>query len=277
MDFEKPRKVAKSLSKHLKIDAARKTIEIRERQEGFPLEFQKVIEGLKSKTNLKVFVDTVEDSILKLIEGIILKKSHPVEEEQLEVAIRLFPNLLWYPIEHIRISGGSNHAIYRSENLIQFVPFVPLYAKLGIESGWYSERERGGLMSCRLDRHGRYTRRLSLLEYICLLFMDEEIHTDEEARKQQNMLVDRICLGAMQRLRARGIFKKQDIMNYNLIDYMTKVQWKDTHDKRLRYLVDWCPQAAMAKIREEVGSVEDEDGGSPSMDRANMKLRRRYH
>eukprot|EP00531_Pseudo-nitzschia_arenysensis_P007925 CAMPEP_0116127692 /NCGR_PEP_ID=MMETSP0329-20121206/6971_1 /TAXON_ID=697910 /ORGANISM="Pseudo-nitzschia arenysensis, Strain B593" /LENGTH=252 /DNA_ID=CAMNT_0003621799 /DNA_START=165 /DNA_END=923 /DNA_ORIENTATION=+ len=252
-------------------------MEIRERKAEFPVEIQKAIEKLGSKTKPRVFVNKIEDSLLELIEGIILNKSHPFEEEQLEVAIRFFPNLLWYPIEHVWISGGSNHPIYRSENLIKLVPFVPLYAKLGIESGWYSERERGGLMSYRLDRKVHYTRRLSLLEYICLLVLDDDINPDEEMTKQQNILIDKTCLAAMERLRATGIFKKQDIMTYNLIDYMTKVQWKDTHEKRLRYLVEWYPQAAMAKIREEVGSVEDEDGESPTTNQTNMKLRRRYH
>ncbi len=251
-------------------------MEIRKRKEEFPLEIQKAIDKLGSKTKPKTFVNTVEDSLLEFIEGIILKKPHPVEEDRLEVAIRFFPNLLWYPIEHIRISGGSNHPIYRSENMIQFVPLVPLYAKLGIESGWYSERERGGLMSFRLDRYFHYTRRLSLLEYICLLVRDDDIHLDEEISRQQNILMDTTCLGAMERLRASGIFRKEDILNYNLIDYLTKVLRKDTHDKRLRYLVDWCPQAAMAKIREDVGSIEDDDGESPTTDPRNMKRQRRY-
>merc|ERR1712007_390985 len=97
------------------------------------------------------------------------------------MGIRCFPNALWYPLEPIYNAGESrNSKLFQLDNLISFVPFVPVFAKLGMESGWYSERERGGLMTYQLvfgTQFGRrlygpqFGRRLNLLEYLCLWFL----------------------------------------------------------------------------------------------------------
>ena len=281
LDFESPRKIAKSLSRHLKIDVARKTIEIRERQVDFPHKIRNNIEELKTETNPQVFVDTIEDSLLKMIEESILdRKGLPCAEAELEVAIRFFPNALWYPLEHIYISvGPKKRELLPHKNLIHFVPFVPLFAKLGVESGWYSDNERGGLMTYRLGygAAGIHGKRFNLLEYICLWFLSDNSWSDREQLKREAIRIDRICLGAMKGLRERGVFDKKDIIDFNLIEYIIKLQWKGMHEERLRYLLGWCPEAALAKIKEEGRSVEDEDEEMAALDPVNKKLRCRYH
>lgn len=276
--FEMARKVAKSLSRHLDIDVARKTKEIRKRKSEFPSDICSAIDSLKDEKDPKAFVGAIEDATLQMIEESIVDNwcGIPCTDAELEVAIRFFPNALWYPFEHNRISVGINENILHPDFLIPFVPFIPVFAKLGIESGGYAEEERGGLMAYR-DRYGRYDSYgrydTNLLHLICTATAgDRKRFPSEEEYRLKSLYADKVCLAAMQRLKDLGIFVKDDVYRHNLIGSITRRRHEDTHEQRLRYLVDWCPEALLEKINDLDGIGESEEMES-AHEPANKKLR----
>ncbi len=272
IDFKRPRKIAKSLSRHLKIDVAQKAVEIREKQDEFPNEVRIAIRQLAKEPKPQVFVDSIEDSLLNMIEESILSRKEPdCTDAELEVAIRSFPNALWYPLEHTYISEGSKHSeLFQLHKLINFVPFVPVFVKLGIESGWYSENERGGLMKYRLgydgddSAMGHNRQRLNLLEYICLWYPDLEPHIHPEYRRQEGARIDRICARAMEGLSKYGAFGRQNIIEYNLHVCAVRMRWRGMHVNRLVYMNQFFPDLNFApepnrKELKEAGSLLSDD------------------
>ena len=272
IDFQRPRKIAKSLSKHLNIDVAKKANEIRAKEAEFPPDIRKTIQTLKATSSPQDFVDAIEDSLLGMIEDSITsqKEELPCTDQELEVAIRCFPNALWYPLEPIYNAGESrNSKLFQLDNLLCFVPFIPVFAKLGMESGWYSERERGGLLTYQLvfgAQFGRrlygpqFGRRLNLLEYLCLWFLPLADHCQLEYVRQVGKRTDRICARAIEGLIHYGAFGRQDIMNYQFHVKAVRMRWIGVYEHRLMQLNQLFPELNLVadpnrKDKKEFGSI----------------------
>jgi hypothetical protein len=235
--FKHCRRIVKNLARHLKIDVAKKATKIRHRKNDFPAEIRSTIDEWKDEPDPNKFLGAIQDGLLQLIEGAFdrIGIRPDCTQAEFEVAIRFFPNLLWYPLRLLR----------QCENFVHFLPFVPVYAKLGVESGGYAERERGGMIV-----YGDFPI-WNTLRVLCVITAedvgDSGVCLDEEEFRRRNNFVEKECLTAIVRLREMGLFKKEDMIEHDLITAMMRNQCR-ANDRRLQYLINWCPASALASI-----------------------------
>jgi len=95
---------------------------------------------------------------------------------------------------------------------------------MGIELGTFEEEERGGLI----------TFSGSLLKALATGYNYSQPYDEEH-----HQLVDETFLAVLKKLRQKGLFRKEDIQNYNLIFELCYEQ--NIPEQRFRYLVDWDP------------------------------------
>ena len=126
------------------------------------------------------------------------------------------------------------------ENL-KTVPFIPLFARLGIELSQFEEEERGGL-----------TGRQNMLKELAVTAYKR--HNEEYQR-----LIDGAFLSVMTRLREMNLFKKEDIRKYELI-WILLCSQHFFPAQRFRYLIDWDPDCLAKCIMR--GSSDLGMGGS---------------
>ena len=88
------------------------------------------------------------------------------------------------------------------------ISFVPVLAQLGMKYKLlFSAKERGGLL----------TKHYNMLRFLAL-----SPTTFFAALRGGRVLVDEQCLGVIQQLRSMGLFKKEDIREYGLLQYCYK-------------------------------------------------------
>ena len=153
-------------------------------------------------------------------------------EVEVELAIRFFPNVLsmkrngYYPIYwQLKSCVGEYN--------LKAALFVPLLAKLAIELNQCEEGERGGLICCGLNM-------LKGFASICGFASPYDYKNYDEERRE---LLAETFLAVMKRLRENGIFKKEDILEYNLMRILCS--HSIFPEQRFRYLADWDPSCLM--------------------------------
>jgi hypothetical protein len=171
-------------------------------------------------------------------------------EEEVETAIRLFPDVLsrrkeivceddgdefvgnFYPIQllaFVRYEDGTSLHYWPN---VKAVSFIPLLARVAIELGllFDGKEERGGLLWHEEDGIN------NVLNY--LMFTDHA----EPHNREHHEHIDDVYLQVLIKLRKMDLLKKEDILMYNLLctlccnnDYFA--------EKRFRFLVEWDPSA----------------------------------
>jgi len=198
-----------------------------QRKEEFPLNFRTTIDENQ---------DDEPDAFLSKIKGTIefyivclsynIPTIHPKTTEEFEIAIRFFPDVL-----SSKQQDGINPIScllnrWAGEYNLMTARFIPLFAKLGIENNLFEEEMRGGLIE-----PGRNL--LKELATVC----DNTKPKDDESQER----VDAVLLSVLKELRRMKLFRKEDILRYDMIGEMFR---QDVFPlKRFRYLVEWEPRA----------------------------------
>uniref|UniRef100_A0A7S4AA89 Uncharacterized protein n=1 Tax=Pseudo-nitzschia australis TaxID=44445 RepID=A0A7S4AA89_9STRA len=209
-----------------------------ERKSEFPAKLRSVIDEL-TEAHPDWFLWKMESELKNLFRGAY----HRVEEArglncdrdteaQVEIAIRFFPRILSeiYFGRKIICVQLSNRRWRRGRFNFKTASFVPLFAKLGVELGQFREEERGGL-NVRNDN---------------MLKIISGNHFEAFGSKEHYRLVDETCVAIMKRLRELELFKKEDIIAYNLIGSL--LQGPVFPEQRFRFLVEWNPNCLAAFI-----------------------------
>ena len=201
---------------------------------------------LRDRTIVKFaqqFLDNVGDDLLDMITdtrtdeaGYDGLDSDRDTEDEVVTAIRLIcPEVL--VVEHGTDFMNPIHYLIgtRSDDRCTIydtkaVSFVPLFAQLGIEFNLFEEWERGGLLVQLLT--GRNV--LQSLVETSPSSHDERIH----------QRFDTIFLNVLDRLRQSGLFKKDDIDQYELVDAVCSCE--TFPQQRFRYITDWDPLSLLS-------------------------------
>lgn len=171
-------------------------------------------------------------------------------KEEVEFTLRFFPNVLLQKEQHEDIAESDREypisllawlnddcddsATYHCNP--HAVPFVPIFAKIGIELGLFVKEERGGLLV--QDENGSNI--LQLLVSSCN-------HTKCESDLKRNndtkhcRLVENRYLSALLELIEMNLLQKEDIREYDLLRELC--QQENFPEKRFRLLCDMDPGA----------------------------------
>lgn len=213
-----------------------------ERKSEFPAKLRDVIDEFK-EDHPETFLWSLESELKHLLRGtfprIVEARGLNCDrdtEAQVETAIRFFPGILSeiYLGRKIICMQLTNRRWRKGRFNFKAASFVPLLAKLGVELGQFQEEERGGLNF----RNDNMLKMLSSNHFV------EDFETLDS--KEFYRLVDNTCLIVMKRLRELGLFKKEDIIEYNLIGSL--LQGPVFPEQRFRFLVEWNPNCLAAFI-----------------------------
>ena len=146
---------------------------------------------------------------------------------EVELAIRFFPNALskqrnrrrCYPI-YWQLGNRSGKCNLKA------MPFIPLFAKLGMELDKFTEEERGGLICGGCNVLVRFA--------VC----NSHLVGDDEEHQQ---LVEKTSLAAMKELVENDLFKIEHICEYNMIGELC-VQYIFS-EQRFLYMANWDPDS----------------------------------
>jgi hypothetical protein len=153
-------------------------------------------------------------------------------EEEVETAIRLFPEVLsrrggyynYYPIQLLAFARNEDgHWVWN----LKAVSFIPLLVMLAIEFGLFEEEERGGLL-CEI---GNNVLRSLISSY------RTEIH-----KQERHEAIEDKYLHVLIQLRRIGLFKKEDIQRHTLLNTLC-TNCLYFPEKRFRFLAEWDPNA----------------------------------
>ena len=134
-------------------------------------------------------------------------------EAEVEAIIRFFPHAL------------SRNTYIRWRCHVKAVSFIPVFAKVAIELGLFEEQYRGGLLCNDIYEDNV----LQQLMHNC-----GPEHPDGDDK----------CLQVLLELRGMGLLKKEDIQSYDLLNELCG-QYYFFAEKRLRFLVEWDPNALL--------------------------------
>lgn len=126
------------------------------------------------------------------------------------------------------------------------IPFLSVLAEEGLKVQVGGDKMRGGI----LIKQSNDLEADCVLEELASLRQSEDHYCDEHKRKH----IERICLDTIKSLRAKGLFRRDDIRRYNLL---LKSQHPASID-RFRYFQNWISEASDA--------MEDADSTSNFMD-----------
>jgi len=222
--------------------AQRKSEVLRRRAE-FPESLRQAIEDHRDDHPVR-FLTYVEDALKQLLHGTSPGTNNTIggldcdrdTEEQVETAIRFFPETLQeiYFGRNVICMQVSNRRWRNGCLSFKTVSFVPLLAKLGIELGQFREEERGGLI-CGTD---------DLLKVLASNHFKGDLTKANDSEYYR--LLDETCLAVLIRLRDMGLFRKEDIVEHNLLGSL--LQGSVFPEQRFRFLVDWNPDCLGAPI-----------------------------
>ena len=206
----------------------KKKATIIQRKEEFPGKLRaKIDEAAEEKLAPIAFLRRIESKLVTFLRKNFCDRD---TEEQIEVAIRFFPNVL-----STRQSGRCpivwQLLSCTGEFNFKGALLIPVLAKLGIELGQFEAGKRGGLIYEEGFRNA-----LHIFAYNAGRKKEDDEH---------RQLVDESFLDIMKNLRGKGIFKKEDIRDHGLM-------WKLCRyvvftEKRFRYLADWDPGSLMMR------------------------------
>ncbi len=218
------------LRKRSRIADRRKMYTILQRRAELPIPLRSIIDEMDHTEKPKAFLMNVEFELYKFLSGINGSLDGERDTvDQVELAIRLFPNVL--SRRNFRMSFPV-HCLFRS---IKSVSFVPLFARLGTELGDFRPRERGGFVL------GTFSNCFHKLASSC-----EDVPINDPTGQE---LMDRKFLEIIQELRTIDFMKESDIVDYwYMID--TLCQQKHFPTRRFLYLVDWNPRSLLKPNRE---------------------------
>lgn len=127
------------------------------------------------------------------------------------------------PIEClVNVYGATDDSNYGIN--LKAVSFISILAQLGTELNQFPEEQRGGLL-CHPGS--------SLNERTFGALLEVYSSSDEV-----NQLVDIVCLTQLIRLRRMNLFKKEDLRDFNLVEFMYS---QDFAERRYRFLIEWDP------------------------------------
>jgi hypothetical protein len=179
-------------------------------------------------------------------------------EAEVEAIIRFFPEALTrtkelegvgnlYPIQFLSCTCNED-GIWGCN--VKAVSFIPIVARLAIEFELFEEvEERGGLL-CQEDINGN-----NMLNVLQNLMLSDQIERDN---REYHEPIDNKYSQVLIQLRKMGLFKKEDIREYQLLQILCSRSY--FADKRFRFLVEWDPNAL---------TQTDEDGCLPLLYAAN--------
>jgi hypothetical protein len=164
-------------------------------------------------------------------------------EAEIEISIRFFPDLLsitqtetaLYPIQLLAFTCNDD---WFMSNL-KAVSFIPLVVRLAIEFSLFEDELRGGLLI--KDESG-----YNVLEHLSFTDM---VGNDMERYE----LIDDAYLNVMIQLRHMGLFKKDDILSYDLL--MNLCNESVFPRKRFQFLVEWDPTLLLIQTDEDDGCL----------------------
>ncbi|OEU07200.1 hypothetical protein FRACYDRAFT_251527 [Fragilariopsis cylindrus CCMP1102] len=226
---------AETKQNHLKIDS------VLARKRKFPLRNRNKINALIKEFLEKLeddihdmFFDTTYDAETDTYDGL---DSDRDTEEEVETAIRFFPEvlsrrkdvyagILHYPIQALA-SACNEDGDWQCN--VKTVSFIPIVARLAIEFDLFEEDERGGLLC--LDSDGDNVLHLLMLTDDTIVENLEKIYR----------AIDDKYLQVLIQLRKLGLLKKEDIERYSLLNFLCEKDY--FAEKRLRFLVEWDPNA----------------------------------
>jgi hypothetical protein len=210
--------------RHLKMNS------VLERKGKFPLRNRIKIDLL-----IKHFLENLEDDVYNMIFDSDIHEYHydgldseRDTEEEVETAIRFFPELLSrkggrynvLPIQNLTLATDEHDNCVRCNQ--EGVHYIPLFARLALEFGSFEEEARGGLL---------YENGNNVIQNLIEL-RNHDCQDDIEDTYLQIMI----------RLRRIGLFKKEDIRRYDLLNYLC-VYYVHFPKKRLTFLIEWDPTA----------------------------------
>lgn len=158
-------------------------------------------------------------------------------EEEAELAIRFFPGILNEEYESQSSSMRGSQPIYILTIYSKALSFVPLLAELGTELGRFTEKQRGGL-GCTFR---------GVFFQLTHDTIRKDKFDDEELGKH-----DEVSTAIMMRLKEKGLMKKEDIHDHNLMNlllYKAIYSANLVIESRVRFLVDWDPYILMECVR----------------------------
>ena len=208
----------------------------------FPVQNRNSIDELVDR-----FLEEVEDSVHDLLcnndvdaDNYRGLDSDRDTEAEVETAIRFFPEVLSrredrfdeYPIQLLPCLYGDSAEDYRCN--LKAVSFIPIVARLAVEFGMFEENERGGLL---LEEDEGEDNRNTLQ----LLVRSSNFYTFKNTDTEHNELVDDKYLQVLIHLRKLGLFIKEDIQRYELLNRLCN----EDHfaKKRFHFLSQWDPNA----------------------------------
>lgn len=148
-------------------------------------------------------------------------------EEEAELAIRLFPNIL---MEKQKISALSSmndcYPIYILLVCSKSLPFIPLLAELGVElgSGRFVNNERGGL-TCFMRN------------VIFNLIHNNVLRDDLDKEASSPEKLDELSAVVMARLKEKGLMKVMDIYEFDLLEMLLYWSAKKRREAKQRFRV----------------------------------------
>lgn len=162
-------------------------------------------------------------------------------EDQVELLIRLYPNLL---TESRRIwkdpYGNGAYPILNLTRTAKSVSFVPFFAKMGLELDLFF-KARGGLC------HTYGNQRVNVLHELLSNSSNKHLR-HANCGKAALANLDEKCLAVLARLQEDGLVKESDV--YSLLFYLlntgeTGSRSMDFFETRLRLLIHWYPTTLM--------------------------------
>ncbi len=205
-----------------------KKLEILKRVHEFPIPLRETIQASKAE-NPKLFLSTLEKGLENLLYGgfweVGLDYNRDTHQE-VETAIRFFPNIIagW--------KRPTHPPIYAQLSNIKSIPFIPLFARLGLEYDNFEEEHRGGLLYER-PAWGLYPNSWNALRILVNNSFQEWY--DEE----DHYLVDKHSAAVIQALGDSGFFRMRDIRLHDLARQLCYNHSFPEH--RFRCLVDYDP------------------------------------
>lgn len=141
-------------------------------------------------------------------------------EEETELAIRVFPNILMEKQKQSPLSSMNDcYPIYMLLVCSKSLPFIPLLAELGVElgRGRFVKDERGGL-TCFMRN------------VIFNLIHNNVLRDDHDKDESSSEKVDELSAAVMSRLKEKGLLEVIDIYEYDLVEML--LYWSDKKKKR---------------------------------------------
>jgi len=175
---------------------------------------------------------------LELSEGWHGLDSNIDTEEEAELAIRFFPNVLTERLAPTRFTTFSVTPIHMFFSKAKAISFVPLFVKLCVELGRCEAMSCFFFMKLLLVPGKETFSELFREEYAALLLLFGEEASAEES--------DEESLSALMRMKEMGFATKRDT-EYLLKWLLSKAKHRESSftETRLRLLIDWNPSMLM--------------------------------